>query len=410
MADFHQGGSIATLHDLNTRSLEDLERTLCNHNKNRPLSLLIPTLYSELEGPALSKIVDQIAQIPYLSSIVIGLDQADEAQFHAAKAFFSRLPQPLHILWNDGPRLRAIHEQLVTAGLAPVQPGKGRNVWYCLGYIIITRLAEVVAVHDADILTYDRSLPARLLYPISAPDFGFRFCKGYYPRVAGNRLGGRVSRLFFTPLIRSLKNILGPTDYLNFLDAFRYPLSGEFALHVDEISHLRIPPDWGLEVGLLSEIYRNLNSRQVCQVDIAAHYDHKHQPMSEADASQGLARMSREIAVSVFRKLATQGVVLAPETFRTLKASYLRTALDLVQRYQADAELNGLAFNCHAEEAAVETFTRAVIEAGDTFLASPFEPPYIPSWSRITSACPEIPWALAKAVAKDNGKPVVCPR
>lgn len=402
MADFHQGGTLATLHDLNVRSLEDLERTLCDHNQNRPLSLLIPTLYSELDGPALSHIVDEIAQIPYLSSVVIGLDQANEAEFHSAKAFFSRLPQPVHILWNDGPRLRAIHDQLIAAGLAPNQPGKGRNVWYCLGYISTTGLAEVVAIHDADILTYDRSLPARLLYPISAPDFGFRFCKGYYPRVAGDRLGGRVSRLFFTPLIRSLVQILGPTDYLEFLDAFRYPLSGEFALHVDEIAQLRIPPDWGLEVGLLSEIYRNLNRRQVCQVDIAARYDHKHQPMSEEDASQGLARMSREIAVSVFRKLATQGVVLAPETFRTLKAAYLRTALDLVQRYQADAKLNGLSFNCHAEEAAVETFTRAVIEAGDTFLASPFEPPYIPSWGRVTSAYPEIPLALARAVAKDN--------
>lgn len=403
MADFHQGGTIATLHDLGTRSLEDLERTLCGYNEKRPLALLIPALYSELEGPALSNIVDHIAKIPYLSAVVIGLDQADESQFHAAKTFFSRLPQPLHLLWNDGPRLRAIHEHLDAAGLAPNQPGKGRNVWYCLGYIAATGIAEAVAVHDADILTYDRALPARLLYPVATPDFGFRFCKGYYPRVADNRLGGRVSRLFFTPLIRSLAQILGPTNYLDFLDGFRYPLSGEFALHTDEIPRLRIPPDWGLEVGLLSEIYRNLNSRQVCQVDIAARYDHKHQPMSEDNAMTGLARMSREIAVSVFRKLATEGVVLAPETFRTLKAAYLRTALDLVQRYQADAELNGLEFNFHAEEAAVETFTRAVIEAGDTFLASPFEPPYIPSWSRVTSAYPDIPAALAKAVAEDNG-------
>lgn len=402
MADFHQGGAIATLHDLSIRSLADLERALCSFNERRPLSLLIPALYSELEGPALSNIVNHIAQIPYLSAVIIGLDQADESQFRSARAFFSRLPQPVHILWNDGPRLRTIHEQLDSAALAPTQAGKGRNVWYCLGYIAAAGLAEVVAVHDADILTYDRALPARLLYPVAAPDFGFRFCKGYYPRVAGIRLGGRVSRLFFTPLIRSLKQILGPTSYIDFLEAFRYPLSGEFALHTDEILRLRIPPDWGLEVGLLSEVYRNLNSRQVCQVDIATHYDHKHQLMSEHDAGAGLARMSREIAVSVFRKLATEGIVLTPETFRTLKATYLRTALDLVQRYQADASLNGLEFNCHEEEAAIETFTRAVIEAGDTFLASPFEPPYIPSWSRVISAYPDIPIALVNAVAQDN--------
>jgi glucosyl-3-phosphoglycerate synthase len=195
--------------------------------------------------------------------------------------------------------------------------------------------------------------------------------------------------------------VLGPLDYLEFLDAFRYPLSGEFAVDASDISQLRIPANWGLEIGLLSEVYRDLNPRQVCQVDIAARYDHKHQTLSAEDASQGLARMSREIALSIYRKLATEGVTLSPEMFRALKASYLRGALDLIQHYQSDAKLNGLDYSFHDEEVAVETFSRAVIEAGEAYLATPFEPPYISNWSRVISALPDIPEALCEAVASD---------
>ncbi len=400
MSDFHQNGPIATLHDLGTRSLASLEAELTRIARRRPLALIIPSLYSELEGPALGPMLDVIAGIPYLSTVIIGLDQANHDEYLHAREFFSRLPQTVHLLWHDGPRLSEVDERLASAGLSPGQPGKGRNVWYCLGFATTCGMAEVVAVHDADILTYDRALPARLLYPVAA-DVGFRFCKGYYARTDGERLGGRVSRLFLTPLLRALKRVLGPLDYLEFLDAFRYPLSGEFAVDASDIAQLRIPANWGLEIGLLSEVYRNLNPKQVCQVDIAARYDHKHQTLSAEDASKGLARMSREIALSIYRKLATEGVTLTPEIFRALKACYLRGALDMIQHYQSDARLNGLGYSFHDEEVAVEAFSRAVIEAGDSYLATPFEPAYISNWSRVVSALPDIPEALCEAVARD---------
>ena len=400
MSDFHQSGPIATLHDLGTRPLRDLETELTRIARRRPLALIIPALYSELEGPALGPMLDTIAGIPYLSSVIIGLDQADHAQFRHAREFFSRLPQTVHLLWHDGPRLREVDAQLAAAGLSPGQPGKGRNVWYCLGFAATCGMAEVIAVHDADIVTYDRALPARLLYPVAA-GMGYRFCKGYYARSDGLRLGGRVARLFFTPLLRALRRILGPLDFLEFLEAFSYPLSGEFAVAAGDISQLRIPANWGLEIGLLSEIYRGFSPRQVCQVDIAARYDHKHQALSPDDASQGLARMSREIALSIYRKLATEGVVLGAETFRALKAAYLRNALDMILHYQADARLNGLEYSFHAEEQAVETFSRAVIEAGEAYLATPFEAPYIANWSRVISALPDIAESLCEAVARD---------
>jgi hypothetical protein len=107
--------------------------------------------------------------------------------------YFSRLPQKHDILWNDGPRLKAIHKKLEDAGLAPNEPGKGRNVWYCIGYALASQNADVVALHDCDITTYSREMLARLVYPVANPAFPYQFCKGYYPRIANGKLNGRVS-------------------------------------------------------------------------------------------------------------------------------------------------------------------------------------------------------------------------
>ncbi len=402
MSDFFQNGAITTLHRLQHNRLAEMENELLAFSKERPMALVLPSLYSELQGPALNNIIEQIREIPYLSQIVIGLDRADRSEFNHARDFFSKLPQPHKILWNDGPNLQAIDRLLAEEGLAPIEPGKGRNVWYCYGYVLASRQAEAVALHDCDILTYNRELPARLFYPVANPSFNYEFCKGYYYRVADNKLNGRVCRLLVSPLIRALKQVIGNMDYLNYLDSFRYALSGEFATRVDSLKEIRIPSDWGLEIGVLSEIYRNHSSNHICQVEIADAYDHKHQELSEEDASRGLSRMSTDIAKAIYRKLATQGVIFNKETFRTLKATYYRTALDAIEAYYNDACINGLKLDRHQEEKTVELFTRNIMRAGDSFLDNPMETPFMPSWNRVISAVPDIMQRLDEAVEKDN--------
>ena len=400
--DFFQNGTITTLHRLCTRPIEELEAELKAFSVERPMALILPSLYSELEGEALPHIVQELRHASYISEIIVGLDQADEAQFEHAKEFFSALPQNVHILWNDGPWLREIDAELAEHHLAPTQPGKGRNAWYCMGYALALEHCEAIALHDCDILTYDRSLPARLFYPVANPAFSFDFCKGYYARINGDRLSGRVTRLFVTPLIRALRKVVGPMDYLEFMDSFRYPLSGEFSLSRDFVKVLRIPSDWGLEVGVLSEVYRTLTRGSVCQVDIAEHYDHKHQPLSPEDANAGLMRMSIEIAKSLYRKLATEGVTLSGEDFRSIKAAYYRIALDATEQYFYDAKINGLRYDRHHEESSIEAFAQSVIEAGETFRANPMESPFIPNWNRVHDAFPGICQRLLSAVRADN--------
>lgn len=402
MGDFHQNGIITTLHNLNQRPLAEMEYELQVFSRLRPMTLILPSLYSELQGPALPNIINELKKVPYLSQIVIGLDRADRDQYLHAGEFFGNLPQHHRILWNDGPRLRAIDEKLQKMGLAPTEPGKGRNVWYCLGYTLASRKSQAIALHDCDILTYSRELLARLIYPVANPAFNYQFCKGFYARVADGKINGRVCRLMVTPLLRALKKMLGENDYLDYLDSFRYPLAGEFSFRTDVVHDLRIPSDWGLEIGILSEMYRNFATNRLCQVDIADVYDHKHQKLSPEDASAGLSKMSIDIAKAVFRKLATNGVVLSSETFRTLKATYFRIALDFVETYRNDALINGLNLDIHQEEQAVELFAQNIKLAGDHFLDNPMETPFIPSWDRVCSAIPDILEQIKKAVEDDT--------
>ena len=73
MADFYQNGIVTTLHNLVDRPVEDMERELMSLSRLRPMSLVLPSLFSELEGPALDNIINEVAQVPYLNEIVIGL-------------------------------------------------------------------------------------------------------------------------------------------------------------------------------------------------------------------------------------------------------------------------------------------------------------------------------------------------
>lgn len=401
MTDFFQNGNITTFHNLAYRPLEEIENELLDFSHRRPMSLLLPALFSEFEGEALPGIVRQLTDVPYLDELVIGLDRADHQQYRQALQYLSVLPQQPRILWHDGPRLQQIHRKLQSLDLAPREAGKGRNVWYCLGYILASGKSEVVALHDCDIVTYDRQLLARLLYPVAHPDFSYRFCKGFYSRVAEGKINGRVCRLLVTPLLRTFKKVFGDSDYLDYMDSFRYSLAGEFSLNRSLIPELRIPGDWGLEIGVLSEMHRSHTLSRLCQVDIAHNYDHKHQDLSAHNDQAGLSKMSIDIAKTFFRKLASQGAVFDDETFRTIKATYRRTALAMVESYHSDAVINGLQFNLHAEEQAVELFASNIIKAGQAFLANPLDEPTIPSWSRVTDALPNILSELYEAVEED---------
>ena len=297
--------------------------------------------------------------------------------------------------------LQSIYKTLSDGGLNLHTPGKGRSVWTAYGYLLAEPKIKAYVLHDCDIVTYRRELLLRLCLPIAHPSFDFCFCKAYYARFT-DRFHGRVVRLLVTPLLRALISCLGPDRFLLYLDSFRYPLSGEFAITADLAQSNRIPGDWGLEVGTLAEVYRNISVKRVCQVDICSQYEHKHQSASLEDPTEGLLKMATDILTNLFRTIAAMGITLHAEHFATVRSSYLRNAQDAIRQYAADAVMNNLRLDRHEEEVMVEKFAQQIILAGETTRQDPSGTHEIPNWARVLSAFPDASEQLRAAVTDDR--------
>lgn len=403
MSDFYQTGMVATLHRLGQPKLEQLEQQLERFAEQQPITLVLPALFAEFEKPAMETILQELARVRFVKQFIVTMARTDKKQLAEAKKRLEVLPGELRVVWNDGPRVQKLYQTLEENGLRTGPDGKGRSCWMAYGYALASQQTDVIALHDCDIVNYSREMLARLVYPVVNPNINFEFCKGFYARVS-DRMHGRVTRLFITPLIRSLKSLFGYLDFLLYMDSFRYPLAGEFAMQADLARVNRIPSDWGLEVGVLAEIYRNCSVKRVCQVDIADNYEHKHQELSQGDPSKGLMKMAVDIAKALFRNLSSEGVSFDPGRMQTLLTHYMRTAEDTITRYHADAMINGLVFDRHEEETAVETFAEALKVASQEYFANPLGTPLIPNWNRISSALPGFLGALKEAVDADNSE------
>lgn len=405
MADFHQGGVITTLHRLGRTDVHRLERELVSYADTRPIALVLPCLHSELRDVALKGIIETLKGVPYLRQVVVSVSGAERReQFDELRDAFEGVrtltDEPATLVWNGGPRLRRLYEKLRTEGLDPGDDGKGRSCWMAYGYVLASEVSQVIALHDCDIRDYGRELLARLCYPTANPVLDYEFAKGYYGR-ATDRLYGRVTRLFMTPLLRAMKSVIGSHPLLEFIDSFRYPLAGECSMALDLARINRVPSHWGLEIGVLAEVYRNCSLRRVCQVELVDNYDHKHQELSEADASRGLHRMVLDITASLIRHLASYGVEFSAGFLNTVTSAYVRIAQDAISSYGADAALNGLSFDRHEEEVALETFSRALRAGGLGFVRDPMGAPPIPNWNRVSAALPEFLDELLEAVRDD---------
>ena len=397
MADFHQVAPLATIHCLPGMDPGSLRRSLAGWAGQRRPSLLVPALASELGTEAFSTILAELQRADYLAEAVLALGRAEPRDSSRAMALWGRLPCRTAVVWPEGPELSS-----ALAGcrgtVDPGPPGKGRDVWIALGYILSGGLCHAVALHDADIVTYTGDMPEKLLAPLLHPDLDFDFCKGYYPRVSSGTLAGRVTRLLVSPLTevvsRRAESLFPP-----FVSAFRYPLAGEFALTTDLAWRLPIPRDWGLEIGILSAVWSLVSPDRVCQAQICSNYEHKHQALSPDDATRGLNLMAVEVASAFLRASAMDSAAA-----RGLVDEYRDAAYQWVPKYRADALANGLAYDEEGEKSAVGTFAGALQAAVDRLDAPHTDPP-LPPWQKVRENSPGLMEAIREAVEKEGGKP-----
>lgn len=335
MSDFAQSGLISTLQRLNDAHLAHLEDELCELVSARPIALVLPCHAPDLERPAFAAILRELAGARFLSEIVVSMNGIDSAEF--ARRF------------GDHPALAELRAA-VTPLFNPDGHGKGGNVASAFSRLLAAGRCEIVATQDCDVSSFRRLDLARLCYAVAHPRLGYRFAKMYYSRVT-DRLYGRVSRLFFAPLLHAVVRVAGHVPLVDFLLSFRYPLAGEVAMTREVAAALRPNRGWGLEIGQLCGVFRQVDPRDVCQVDGGTGYDHKHQP-----AATALTCMAGELAGELFGQLAIEG--LSPDAdFRASIARAYRAEAALALRRSASlAQINGLPFDEAAEGAIVQAF------------------------------------------------------
>ena len=402
MSDFHQFGPVTALPRLTSRPVEELEARVQQFSRRFPVALVIPMLPAEMDRPALAGILKELSQVRYLESLVVSLNGATSDEYRRAQEYFATYPGRVVVLWNESPAMRCFLKTTEEAGLDIGEAGKGRACWLAIGYVLAEERTDYIAFQDADVVNFTREMLARLVLPAVDPTMAFDFVKGYYARVS-DRLHGRVTRLLLAPLLTAFTRLIGTDPYIRYLSSFRYALSGEFALKCDLAERMRLPCDWGLEIGTLFEALRYRAPVRVCQAELAERYDHKHQELSADDPATGLHRMAKDVIKQLLRTLAAAGVNLPDGLLRSLLAAYQREAEDAVADSYAVATINGLTFDRHQEERTVHTFSVALRASIEEFLADPLGPALTPNWARVWAGIPDAGAKLLTAVAAGGG-------
>ena len=382
--DFDQD-KITIIHDY-SMDFESLKRRLGSLKARYPAGVIIPMVEIELESPVLQKIVEGLNECDYLKKVFIALSATLEGYEEALRVFRS-FEVPYEVIWCNKQEISEVLEELKEKGLDITRlSGKGKDLWIAIGIASLEVFA--FALHDADIVTYSGMLPTKILYPVVEPRLDFFFSKGYYARMDTERrvLYGRLYRLFIHPLLEALQEKLSyHSEFLRYLQAFRYALSGEVAITSDLALNLRMPSDWGLEIGMLAELFRNASYKRICQVDLNF-YDHKHKEVSK----DGLLKTAGDSFITLLRTLTeTDGVDISEAFLLSLHVIYRRFAQDKIRQYNADAICNNLIYDRHKEETYVEAFAEVIKDAGSEYLRNPAAS-QLPDWMRAISAMPDL--------------------
>lgn len=390
MSDFWQHGPITTIHRLPGPTLDSLEKMVSGFSETRPAALLVPALASEMDGPAWPVIMAELQGLSLIDEVVLALGGATSDDLLRARVDLERLPMKSTVVWPESDNLsKVLDNAKPSLDIGP--PGKGRDVWIALGYILGRDDVYAIALNDADVVTYGKELPIRLLAPLMHPEMSCEFTKGFYARVSGASMAGRVTRLLVVPLVSILvKQSFTPA--LRVIGAMRYALAGEFALTTELASRIPMPRDWGLEVGILSAVAGTVPFEKICQADLCDNYEHKHQELHPQDTTRGLNRMAVEVAAALFREVE--------EVPGDIVSAYREQALSMIPKYRADALANGLEYDEEKEIEALETFAGAVEKA--LSLSEEDIPQPLPAWKEVEGIVSGLKEAIAEAVERDN--------
>ena len=186
-----------------------------------------------------------------------------------------------------------VHTEAVRPELGPVA-GKGDNLWRALGAV----RGDIVCFVDGDSTDFGPHFVCGLVGPLVCEP-GMEYVKGFYRRPWRDRAGttptggGRVTHLLARPLL---------ARFYPELLSFEQPLAGEMAARRSLLEALPFPIGYGLETGLLIDIYRRVGLSAMCQVDLDSRQN-RHRPLAE------LGPMADAIVDTLLARLADEGRV-----------------------------------------------------------------------------------------------------
>ncbi|MDU0478306.1 glucosyl-3-phosphoglycerate synthase [Staphylococcus chromogenes] len=228
-------------------------------------SVIIPALNEEATVAAVVHTV--LAESP-LEVIVIDSDSEDDTATQARRA---------------GARVINWREPL--PHIAP-QPGKGEALWRG----VAAAQGEFVAFVDADLSNPHPATVSQLVAAFADPKIQLvksNYQRGFHGAPTG---GGRVTELTAKPLLRAL---------FPQLSEIAQPLSGEYAIRAATARSLPFVSGYGVEIGLVIDVFRSVGLRGISQVDLGVR-QHRNRPLLE------LAPMADEVCATI---LARAGIV-----------------------------------------------------------------------------------------------------
>jgi glucosyl-3-phosphoglycerate synthase len=192
--------------------------------------------------------------------------------------------------------------------LGPVA-GKGDNLWRALTAV----RGDLVCFVDADSADFGPHFVCGLLGPlICQPDT--EYVKAYYRRPWRDREGvratggGRVTHLTARPLLgRFYPDLL----------AFEQPLAGEMAARRTLFEAVPFATGYGLEIGLLIDIYQRVGLAAMCQVDLDSRQN-RHRPLEE------LGPMADAVLETLTARLVDEGRVRGVPVVRSERPPLVR--------------------------------------------------------------------------------------
>lgn len=253
---------------------DDLENLVALKKKqDLRVSLALPALNEEeTVGTVIKTIKNSLMDaVPLLDEIVL----MDSNSSDRTREIASELGIPVFI-----------HQQILPS--LGARRGKGEALWKSL---LVTR-GDIIVWIDTDIV----NIHPRFVYGVVGPMLinpSLQFVKGFYrrPIKSDDKMqatgGGRVTELTARPLL----NLFFPE-----LSGVIQPLSGEYGGRRSALEKLPFFSGYGVEIGLLIDIFDKFGLGAIAQVDLMERIHHN-------QSLEALSKMSFTIIQAVLRKL-----------------------------------------------------------------------------------------------------------